>query len=90
MKPQTVYQYKIQPASSQTPLTRSRLASCLQYALLFQTVTSLVGNILLWRFRYQWINIVSPVQDLPSLSGYWWGQADYQSPASGFPSKLLI
>ena len=74
-----MHQYKIQPASSQTPLTWARLAACLKYALVFQTVTSLLGNILLWRFRYQWINIVSPVEDLPSLSGYW--------PASGFNWK---
>ena len=70
LKPPAVYQYKSQPPLSQTPLTRARLGSCLQYAVVFQTVTSLLGNILLWRFRYQWINIVSPIQELPSLSGY--------------------
>ena len=72
LQPRVLYQYKNQPAAAQTALTARTVWDCVQYALSFQLVTSLLGNVLLWRFRYQWVNTVTPVLELPSLSGYWY------------------
>ena len=70
LKPGSVYQYKSQEERSQPPMSMKSLGACIKYTLVFQIVTSLIGNILVWRFRYQWINIVNPLLDFPSFTRY--------------------
>ena len=67
LKPKSVYQYKSQEESSQPSVSVKSLAVCIKYTLVFQIVTSFIGNLLIWRFRYQWINIVNPLEDVPSF-----------------------
>ena len=70
VKPRSLYQYKSQEESKQPSVSLKSLAVCIKYTLVFQTVTSFIGNLLIWRFRYQWINIVNPLPDVPSFSRY--------------------
>ena len=68
LKPKSLYQYKSQEERSQPPVTVKSLTACIKYTLVFQIVTGFIGNLLIWRFRYQWINIVTPIQDVPTFT----------------------
>ena len=70
LKPRFFYQYKSQEERSQPTISVKTLAACIKYTLAFQLVTGFIGNVLIWRFRYQWINIVNPLLDTPSFSRY--------------------
>ena len=70
VRPQVLYQYKVQPERSQAVLTVETLTEVAGTVLSNQIVQSLVGSEVAWRLRYQYINMDTPLSSVPSLHRY--------------------
>ena len=67
VRPQVLYQYKVQPERSQAVLTVETLTEVAGTVLSNQIIQTLVGSEVAWRLRYQYINMDTPLSSVPSL-----------------------
>ena len=66
-RPPALYQYKVQPEKAQACLTAERLGGVAATVLSNQIIQTLLGSEIAWRLRYQYINMDTPLAEVPSL-----------------------
>ena len=67
-QPKLLYQYKVQKEKSQVYLSFSTLSGVVAKVLGNQVFQTLIGSEIAWRHRYRYINMESPLTEVPSLN----------------------
>ena len=67
-RPQFLYQYKVQREKAQRELTKGVMAKVVGMVFLNQVVQGIIGGEIAWRWRYQYINMDMPLEEVPSFT----------------------
>ena len=67
-QPTILYNYKVQPRKAQDDLNWRTLSKVVSTVLSNQIIQTLIGSEIAWRWRYQYINMDMPLEDVPSLN----------------------
>ena len=66
-RPQFLYQYKVQREEAQTEQNMVVIAKVVGMVVLNQVVQGIIGGEVAWRWRYQYINMDMPLEEVPTF-----------------------
>ena len=66
-KPEKLYRYKVQKKEAQVLLELEPMLTVVGTVLLNQIVQGIIGGEVAWRWRYQYINMDTPLTEVPSF-----------------------
>ena len=66
-RPAKLYQYKVQKEEAQALLELGSMLKVVGTVLLNQIVQGIIGGEVAWRWRYQYINMDTPLTEVPSF-----------------------